>query len=70
MVQPTEGAFVKKTTLFFFHMKRFRVRIPGEVNSLYSLSYLQIHYYKHYNVDTYLIDTQDQDMENTEVEQE
>ena len=48
-VQPMEGAVVRKATILLFHMKRFRVRIPGEVNSLCSLRYLQIHYYKHYN---------------------
>ena len=52
-VQPMEGAGVRETPLFLFHVKRFRVRIPGEVNSLYSLRYLQIHYYKHYNKSTY-----------------
>ena len=44
-VQPMEGAVVRKMTLFLFHTKRFRVGIPGEVNSLYSLRYLQIDYY-------------------------
>ena len=44
-----EGAVVRKKTLFLFHTKRFQVRIPGEVNSLYYLRYLQIHYYKQYN---------------------
>ena len=33
-VQPMEGAVVRKTTLSFFHMNRFRVRISGEVISL------------------------------------
>ena len=37
MVQPMEGAVVRKTTLFLFHMIKFWVRTPGEVNSLYSL---------------------------------
>ena len=45
-----KGAVVSKTALFWFHMKRgFRVRILGEVNTLYYLRYLQNHYYKHYN---------------------
>ena len=30
-------------------MKRFQVRTLGEVNSLYSLKYLIIDYYNHYN---------------------
>ena len=47
-VQPMEGAVVRKTTIFLFHMKRFWVLIQGEVNILYFLWYLQIHYYKHY----------------------
>ena len=46
-VEQLEGAVVCKTTLVLFHMNRFRVRIPGEVNYLYYLRYLQIHYYKH-----------------------
>ena len=44
-----EGAIVRKTTLFLFHMKRFRVWTPGEVNILYCLRYLLIEYYIHYN---------------------
>ena len=47
-VQAMEDPVVRKTTLFLFHMKRFWVLIPGEVNSLYYLWYHQIHYYKHY----------------------
>ena len=31
-VQPMEGAVVRKTTIFLLHMKRFWVRITGEVN--------------------------------------
>ena len=49
MVQPMEGAVVRKTTLFFFYVKMFRVQIPGKVNSLYSLKYLIIDYYIQYN---------------------
>ena len=30
-------------------MDGFRVKIQGEVNSLYSLKYIQIHHYIHYN---------------------
>ena len=48
-VQTKEGAVARKTGLILFHMKGLRVRTQGEVNSLYSLSYLQIQYYKHYN---------------------
>ena len=44
-VQPMEGAVVRKTTLLLFHMKRFLVRTLGEVNSLYSLRYLQNDFY-------------------------
>ena len=44
-----EGAVVRKMTLLLFHMKRFWVRTLGEVNSLYSLRYFLIDYYKHYN---------------------
>ena len=44
-VQPMEDTVVRKTTIFLFYMKRFRVRTAGEVNSLYSLTYLQIDYY-------------------------
>ena len=44
-----EGAVMRKTTLFLFHMYRFRVWTPGKVNSLYSLRYLLIDYYIHYN---------------------
>ena len=54
-VQPMEGAVVRKMTLFLLHMKKFRVRIPSKVNSLYSLRYLQIHYYKHYHYILYTI---------------
>ena len=44
-----EGTVVRKTTIFLFNMKMFRVQTPDDVNSLYSLRYLQNHYYKHYN---------------------
>ena len=46
--EPMEGAVVCNTTLFLLRMKRFRVRIPAEVNNFYYLRYLQNHYYKHY----------------------
>ena len=50
MVHTKEGAVVHRTTLILFHMKRFWDLITGEVFSLYSLLYLQIHCYKHYNL--------------------
>ena len=34
MVQPMEGAVVRKTTIVFFYKNRFRVQTPGEVNTL------------------------------------
>ena len=43
-VQPMEGVVVCKTTIFLFHIKRFPVRTPVDVNSLYSLRYLIIDY--------------------------
>ena len=43
-VQPMEGAVVRKATLFLSHMKRFRFRTPGDINSLNSLRYLLIDY--------------------------
>ena len=48
-MQTKEGAVVHRTTLILFHMKKFWVLIPGEVISLNSLKYIQIHYNKHYN---------------------
>ena len=48
-VQSMEGAVVRNTNLFLFHIKMFQVRIPGEVKSLYSLRYLQIDYYINFN---------------------
>ena len=37
-----EGAVVRKTIIFLFHMKRFRAQTLGEANILYSLSYILI----------------------------
>ena len=48
-LQPTEGSVECKTTLVLFHMKRFQVWTPGEVNILYYLRYLVIEHYIHYN---------------------
>ena len=47
-MHPMEGVVVRKPTILFFHMKRFRVQTQGEVSSLYSLRYLIFDYYKHY----------------------
>ena len=47
-MHPMECAVLRTTTHFLFHMKGFRVETPAEVNSFYSLRYLHIDKYDHY----------------------